>query len=476
MTALASYSTGTVSVAAGGTTVTGSGTIWSGTNVKPGDILQIGNFQSVISDVTDTTHLVIPPWGGGAQSAVAYKIWQVSPQRFAGATAMQTVNDLVAALNVSGFFWFVATGATAPDPSYGNDGQYAFQPSTGAYWLKSGGVWVSSGSPAAGYGGTSTTSLAIGTGAKAFTTQTGLAYNGARVRASAASDATKWMEGVASYSGATLTITVDKVGGSGTFASWTFAIAGQPGIGDLVSTNNLSDLASKIAAMDNLSVHGADIAAAATLNLDTATGNFVHVTGNTTITAITLTDGRQRTVLFTGTPLLTNGASLVLPGGGNIQVGAGDIAVFVADGSVVRCSDYLPATQAQARAVVYAAPFDALATNGLQVNGSMEVSQEKGTAATTTNSSYVIDGWQLHVAGSMAVSAQQVTDAPSGFNNSIKVTVTTAAASLGATDSVTLYTPIEGFRTSRLGFGKASPQPVSIGFWSKIHRTGSYRA
>jgi hypothetical protein len=82
--------------------VTGVGSIWSGTNVKPGDVLQIGNFQTVISDVTDTTHLVIPPWGGGVQSGVAYKIWQVSPQRFAGAQAMQTVNDLVAAFNTSG--------------------------------------------------------------------------------------------------------------------------------------------------------------------------------------------------------------------------------------------------------------------------------------------------------------------------------------------------------------------------------------
>ncbi|MEY9228085.1 hypothetical protein ABIF68_007299 [Bradyrhizobium japonicum] len=68
MTALVSYSTGTVSVAAGGTIVTGVGAIWSGTNARPGDILQIGNFQSVISDVTDVTHLVIPPWGGGAQA------------------------------------------------------------------------------------------------------------------------------------------------------------------------------------------------------------------------------------------------------------------------------------------------------------------------------------------------------------------------------------------------------------------------
>jgi hypothetical protein len=92
-----------------------------------------------------------------------------------------------------------------------------------------------------------------------------------------------------------------------------------------------------------VSGHGADIVSAATINLQTATGNFVHVTGSTTISAITLSDGQQRTVYFTGAPLLTNGASLVLPGGANIQAAPGDIAVFVADGGVVLCSDYSPA-------------------------------------------------------------------------------------------------------------------------------------
>lgn len=317
MTALVSYSTGTVSVAAGGTTVTGVGSIWSGTNARPGDVLQIGNFQTVISDVTDTTHLVIPPWGGGAQAGVAYKIWQVSPQRFAGAQAMQAVNDLVAALDTSGFFVFVGVSLTEPDPSLGDDGQYAFQPTTGKTWVKVAGVWTflgiykafqlkgawsgataytvgdvvalsgssytcvldhtnhtppnttywqllasigntgNTGPTGAGYGGTSTTSLAITVASKVFTTQAGLAYtNGARVRASSAANTSNWMEGLATYSGTTLTIAVDKINGSGTFADWNFNVVGQPGAGDLSSANNLSELASKPAAVVNLGLPG----------------------------------------------------------------------------------------------------------------------------------------------------------------------------------------------------------------------------
>lgn len=86
---------------------------------------------------------------------------------------------------------------------------------------------------------------------------------------------------------------------------------------------------------------GADIASAGTLNLDTATGNLVDVTGTTTITAITLSQGRERTVRFTGALTLTHGASLVLPGAANIVTVAGDFAVFRGYAAgVVRCESY----------------------------------------------------------------------------------------------------------------------------------------
>lgn len=86
---------------------------------------------------------------------------------------------------------------------------------------------------------------------------------------------------------------------------------------------------------------GADIPSATTTNLETATGNLVDVTGTTTITAITLGQGHTRTVRFTGALILTNGASLVLPGAANITTAAGDIAVFAGYAtSVVRCIAY----------------------------------------------------------------------------------------------------------------------------------------
>lgn len=87
---------------------------------------------------------------------------------------------------------------------------------------------------------------------------------------------------------------------------------------------------------------GADIASAATVNLTTATGNYVHITGTTTITAITLAQGAERTVVFDGALTLTDGASLLLPASANITTAAGDSAIFRGESAgVVRCIDYI---------------------------------------------------------------------------------------------------------------------------------------
>jgi microcystin-dependent protein len=98
---------------------------------------------------------------------------------------------------------------------------------------------------------------------------------------------------------------------------------------------------------------GADIVCAATINLETATGNVVDVTGSTgPVTAITLLQGHWRIVRFTGTPTLTNGASLVLPGAANIVAAAGDYALFVGYAAgVVRCMDFIRAATAPFAAV-----------------------------------------------------------------------------------------------------------------------------
>lgn len=89
---------------------------------------------------------------------------------------------------------------------------------------------------AANYDATSATSLAIGTGSKSFTVQTGKMYvTGTFVlAASASAPSTKWMFGsVDSYNIATgaLVVTVLRTSGSGTYADWVISLSGPQGQG-----------------------------------------------------------------------------------------------------------------------------------------------------------------------------------------------------------------------------------------------------
>lgn len=94
---------------------------------------------------------------------------------------------------------------------------------------------------------------------------------------------------------------------------------------------------------------GTNIASAATTNIGAATGNLVHITGTTTITALgTVQAGTRRVVVFDGVLTLThNATSLILPTGANITTAAGDIATFVSEGSGNwRCAVYQRASGA----------------------------------------------------------------------------------------------------------------------------------
>lgn len=185
---------------------------------------------------------------------------------------------------------------------------------------------------------TSTTSLAIGTGNKALTVDTGKSYQiGMTVKIASTAGPANWMLGdVVSYTSGTgaLVVTVSSTQGAGTVADWTVSLSATGG----------ATLGSNTFTGPQNEAQGADIASASTLNLDTATGNLVDVTGVATINAITLAQGAEREIRFTGACTLTHGASLVLPGGTNIVTAAGDFYTFRGyAGGVVRCTGISPA-------------------------------------------------------------------------------------------------------------------------------------
>ena len=145
-----------------------------------------------------------------------------------------------------------------------------------------------------------------------------------------------------------------------------------------------------------------------------------------------------------------------------------------------RAANLIAGQQLQARQTVYAAPLDTLAALDLTINGSMRISQQNGTNAVTltatgsTVQTYALDQWVCFVRGTYVGAAAQVTDAPFGYDNSLKITVSTLQSSLGTSDQLTIAQPIEGLRTSRLSMGTASAKTTTLGFWVKSFQTGPF--
>jgi hypothetical protein len=135
---------------------------------------------------------------------------------------------------------------------------------------------------------------------------------------------------------------------------------------------------------------------------------------------------------------------------------------------------YTDAEKTQARSNIYAAPLDALAYSGMQINGAFDVNQEGDIA--TVNQKHFCDGWKMFVSGAMVVGAA-VGNAPGlvpGLPNLAALSVSTAAAALAAGDYVAIAQYIEGSRIARLGWGGANAQPITLAFWSSHFRTGLY--
>src|ERR1700758_2637066 len=85
------------------------------------------------------------------------------------------------------------------------------------------------------------------------------------------------------------------------------------------------------------------VPSASTVNLAAQAGNYIQITGTTTITSFgTASAGVSRDVVFTGALQLTyNATSMILPGAASITTAPGDTATFKSEGSGNwRCTDY----------------------------------------------------------------------------------------------------------------------------------------
>jgi hypothetical protein len=117
----------------------------------------------------------------------------------------------------------------------------------------------------------------------------------------------------------------------------------------VAATNFVGGTLTSTTAMSGAAFNEAQVSmgSAATVAIGAAAGNYIGITGTTTITAFdTMQAGAERTLEFAAALTLThNATSLILPGGANITTAAGDVATFRSEGGGNwRCVSYMKAS------------------------------------------------------------------------------------------------------------------------------------
>ena len=108
------------------------------------------------------------------------------------------------------------------------------------------------------------------------------------------------------------------------------------------------------------------------------------------------------------------------------------------------------------------------------INGDMRIDQRNaGASVTPANGAYLLDRYQVIRSQASKYSVQQVTDAPVGFTNSMRIT-SLSAYSVVASDIFHVMQKIEGYNVYDLAWGTANAQSVTVSFWAKSSLTGTF--
>jgi hypothetical protein len=112
------------------------------------------------------------------------------------------------------------------------------------------------------------------------------------------------------------------------------------------------------------------------------------------------------------------------------------------------------------------------------INGDMRIDQRNAGASVTINAAaytFTMDRWGAYGQATDGVyTVQRSTTAPTGFVNSLLATVTTADASIGASQFYVLRHPIEGLNIADLNWGTANAVTVTLSFWVRSSLTGTF--
>lgn len=118
-----------------------------------------------------------------------------------------------------------------------------------------------------------------------------------------------------------------------------------------------------------------------------------------------------------------------------------------------------------------------LANKNFVINGAMNVSQRSVSETGVTSSGYkTVDRFRPSIGTAGTWTITQSTDVPTGygFANSLKFDCTTANSSLSAGSDMALQYRFEGQDVQNLRKGTSSAVPVTLSFWVKSTKTGTF--
>ena len=120
---------------------------------------------------------------------------------------------------------------------------------------------------------------------------------------------------------------------------------------------------------------------------------------------------------------------------------------------------------------------DRHANPSLIINGAMTVAQ-RSTSATGVSGYIAVDRFRCtgsaDAVDQLSLTHAQVTDAPDGFANSYKITVSTPETTLAADEMIRIEHRMEGQNLQHLKKGTSSAEAVTLSFWIKGSETGTY--
>lgn len=117
----------------------------------------------------------------------------------------------------------------------------------------------------------------------------------------------------------------------------------------------------------------------------------------------------------------------------------------------------------------------ALSNRNLIINGAMQVAQRGTSTAITSSSVYTLDRFETRLGGSYTVGATvtQESDGPDGFENCLKVDVTSTSTPATSNNFLIDYKP-ESQDMVHLNWGSSNGKYLTLSFWVKSNKTGLY--